>query len=133
ERESIINLLEEISGARMLFHYVRIGGVRNDVTDDWLRRVRAFVDDFISDKLPQYHRLITGNRLFVRRTKGIAVLTPEDAIAWGAAGPVLRGSGVARDLRKEIGRASCRERGGGSGGGGAVEDGDARAEANRGS
>jgi len=100
ERESIINLLEEISGARMLFHYVRIGGVRNDVTDDWLRRVRAFVDDFISDKLPQYHRLITGNRLFVRRTKGIAVLTPEDAIAWGAAGPVLRGSGVARDLRK---------------------------------
>ncbi|BAS27664.1 NADH dehydrogenase subunit D [Limnochorda pilosa] len=100
ERETIIDLLEEISGARMLFHYVRIGGVRNDVSDDWLRRVRAFIDDFQRDKLPEYHQLITGNRIFVHRTKGIAVLSPEDAIAWGAAGPVLRASKVPFDLRK---------------------------------
>lgn len=100
ERESIIDLLEEISGARMLFHYIRIGGVRNDVSDAWLRRVEAFVDDFLRDKLPEYHRLITGNRLFVRRTKDVAVLSREDAIAWGAAGPVLRASGVAHDIRK---------------------------------
>lgn len=100
EREAIIDLLEEISGARMLFHYVRIGGVRNDVSDDWLRRVRAFADDFLRDKLPEYHRLITGNRIFIHRTRGIATLSKEDAIAWGAAGPVLRASGVAFDVRK---------------------------------
>src|SRR5690606_6656228 len=81
-------------------NYFRIGGLRNDVPDGWLEKLSEFLDYFEKEAYPAYWDLLLTNDIFVRRTKGIAVLTKEQAIAYGASGPVLRGSGVKWDLRK---------------------------------
>ncbi|HEX6972046.1 MAG TPA: NADH-quinone oxidoreductase subunit D, partial [Limnochordia bacterium] len=99
ERERLLDIFESVTGARMLYNYFRIGGVRNDLTPEFEQRVLKFLDD-VEDRLHEYHQLVTGNRIFETRTKGIGILSAEDAIRWGASGPVLRGSGVAYDIRK---------------------------------
>src|SRR5690606_15083279 len=86
---------------RMLYNYLRIGGVRNDVPDGWLKKVEAFLDAFERNGYPQYIDLLFENEIFIRRSRHVGVLTPEQAIAWGASGPVLRATGVAWDLRKQ--------------------------------
>jgi NADH-quinone oxidoreductase subunit D len=101
EREDILRLFEAISGQRMMTSYFRIGGVALEPPLDFFDRVRKFADRFPS-KVDEYEGLLTGNPIWVMRTKGVAHLSAEDAIALGASGPTLRGSGVDLDLRRDM-------------------------------
>lgn len=99
ERERLLDLLERLCGARLTVTYPRIGGLKNDVNAEWLNDLYKFTDEFPA-KIDQYERLIDQNRIFLRRTKGIGVISAEEAINWGLSGPVIRGSGVPYDVRK---------------------------------
>ena len=100
QREKIYDIVEHASGQRFHSSYTRVGGVLFDVTNEWIDRVRDF-----AKALPATHaeldKLLTRNRIFIDRTKGIGVLSREDAISFGATGPIARASGVVRDLRKD--------------------------------
>ncbi len=99
ERETILDILELVSGQRMMTTYIRPGGLWRDVPEEFYDAVQSFLDSF-PKRIEQYHGLLTKNPLFVDRTKGIGVISAEDAVAWGLTGPTLRGSGVAYDNRK---------------------------------
>ncbi|MBC7429331.1 MAG: NADH-quinone oxidoreductase subunit D [Bacteriovorax sp.] len=99
DREEILRIFEELSGARMLYNYIWIGGVWNDINDDQLTRVKNFVDRF-EPELHKYHTLVGQNKIFIERTAHVGILTKEQCLDYGATGPVLRGSGVNWDLRK---------------------------------
>jgi NADH-quinone oxidoreductase subunit D len=99
EREKILRLFEELSGARLLYNYIWVGGVWNDITDAQLKMVQEFIDH-MGPETEKYYSLVSVNKIFVERTTNIGILTPEDCFAYGATGPVLRGSGVKWDLRK---------------------------------
>jgi NADH-quinone oxidoreductase subunit D len=99
EREMILDVFEELSGVRMMTSYICPGGLQADLTPDFDAKVRAFTSVF-PDRLQEYHDLLTNNQLWMERTKGVAVLSAEEAIAYGASGPVLRGSNVVWDIRK---------------------------------
>lgn len=99
EREEILKIFEMVSGQRMMTSYFRIGGLALEPPPGWLQRVERFVEMFPA-RIQEYEDLLTGNRIWHARTKGVGVLSAEDAIAWGVSGPSLRGSGVAYDLRK---------------------------------
>jgi NADH-quinone oxidoreductase subunit D len=101
EREDVLRLFEAISGQRMMTSYFRIGGVALEPPLDFFDRVRKFADRFPS-KVDEYEGLLTGNPIWVMRTKGVAHISAEDAIAMGASGPTLRGSGVDIDLRRDM-------------------------------
>ncbi len=101
EREDILRLFEAVSGQRMMTSYFRVGGVALEPPLDFFDRVRKFADRFPS-KVDEYEGLLTGNPIWVMRTKGVAKLSAEDAIAMGASGPTLRGSGVDFDLRRDM-------------------------------
>ena len=100
EREKILNLIEAASGGRMTPSYFRIGGVMMDLPAGFENRVRQFLDNF-HDALNTFDTLITGNTIWHSRTKGIGIISREDAIDWGLTGPSLRGSGVDLDLRRD--------------------------------
>lgn len=99
EREEIMNLFELTAGGRLMPNYLRIGGLIRDLEDGFLERLRAFTEHF-DERVDEYEELLTKNPIYVDRTKGIGVLPLEDAIALGASGPVIRGSGMAWDVRK---------------------------------
>lgn len=99
EREKILNLIEAASGGRMTPSYFRIGGLMMDLPAGFEARVKQFLDDF-PDALNTFDTLITGNTIWHKRTKGIGIISKEDAIDWGLTGPSLRGSGVELDLRR---------------------------------
>lgn len=99
EREKLMGFYERVSGARMHANYIRPGGVAQDLPAGLLEDIAAFCDPFIKF-LDDLETLLTDNRIFKQRTVGIGVLSKEDALAWGASGPMLRASGVAWDLRK---------------------------------
>ena len=99
EREEILRLFEAISGQRMMTSYFRIGGVALEPPLDFFDRVE--IADIFPSKVDEYENLLTGNPIWVMRTKGVARLTAEDALALGASGPTLRGSGVDIDLRRD--------------------------------
>ncbi len=99
EREMILDIFEEVSGVRMMTSYICPGGLQADLTPDFEKKVRAFTSVF-PDRLQEYHDLLTNNQLWLERTKGVCILSAEDAIAYGASGPVLRGSNVVWDIRK---------------------------------
>jgi len=99
DREMILDLFEEICGARLTYNYLRIGGVAADVTGHWLEKVKAFID-YLPPMLQEIDDLLTGNEIFILRTQGIGVITAEQAIDYGLTGPMLRASGVARDVRQ---------------------------------
>jgi NADH dehydrogenase I D subunit len=99
EREKILDLFEKLCGARLTVSYTRIGGLKNDVDDKWLEDVYQFTKEFPM-RVEQYETLIDKNRIWLRRTKGIGVISAEEAINWGLSGPTLRGSGVPYDIRK---------------------------------
>jgi NADH-quinone oxidoreductase subunit D len=99
EREMILDIFEYISGVRMMTSYICPGGLQADVPVGFDKLVRNFTDVFAA-RLQEYHDLLTNNQLWLERTKGVGYLSVEDAIAYGASGPVLRGSGVVWDLRK---------------------------------
>jgi len=100
EREVICDLLEEISGGRLLFGYIRIGGVSDDITPKFVKDCRAFLGQFVP-KLDALNELLSYNQIFVRRTADVGVLSAEKAIAYGCTGPILRASGVDWDLRRD--------------------------------
>lgn len=100
ERELILDLFEEFCGARLTYNSMRVGGLPQDIPPGWDRKVLAFCD-IMDAKLPEYEQLLTNNRIWLDRTKGIGVISGEDAIAIGLSGPPLRGSGVKRDIRKD--------------------------------
>jgi NADH-quinone oxidoreductase subunit D len=99
EREKILNLIEAASGGRLTPSYFRIGGLMMDLPSGFERRVQQFLDGFTSS-LAEFHTLLTGNKIFQRRTQGVGYISAEDAIDWGLSGPCLRGSGVALDIRR---------------------------------
>ena len=99
EREVIMELFEHLTGARLTVSYPRIGGVRNDVSQEFIDKAYAFADE-LPEHLEEYETLIDQNRIWLKRTKGIGVISAEDAISWGLTGPMLRGSGVDYDVRK---------------------------------
>jgi NADH-quinone oxidoreductase subunit D len=99
ERELILDLFEEFCGARLTYNSMRIGGLLEDVPRGWTDRVRHFLKIFPA-RQREYEQLLTVNRIWLGRTKGVGVLSPEDAVALGVSGPTLRGSGVDYDVRK---------------------------------
>ncbi len=99
EREELLKILEYVSGQRMMTSYFRIGGLALEPPPGWLDRVDRFLRLFHS-RLPEYETLLTNNRIWQARTKGVGVISAEDAIALGVTGPVLRSTGVAYDVRK---------------------------------
>ncbi len=99
EREKILNLIEAASGGRLTPSYFRIGGLMMDLPSGFERRVKQFLDGF-PKALDDFKKLITGNRIFQKRTQGVGFISSEDAIDWGLSGPSLRGSGVALDIRR---------------------------------
>jgi NADH-quinone oxidoreductase subunit D len=99
EREMILDVFEYISGVRMMTSYICPGGLQADLPSKFDEKVRAFTSVF-PQRLREYHDLLTNNQLWLERTRGVAKLSKEDAIAYGATGPVLRGSGVLWDIRK---------------------------------
>jgi len=100
QREKILNLIEAASGGRMTPSYFRIGGLMMDLPAGFERRTKQFLEDFPA-ALDQLETLVTGNTIWQSRTKGIGVITAEEAIDWGLTGPCLRGSGVNLDLRRD--------------------------------
>jgi NADH-quinone oxidoreductase subunit D len=100
ERERICDLFEEICGARLTYHFVRIGGVMADMPPGWLERVQQFLDYF-EPRIDEYDELLSYNKIFFKRTADVGVLPAEMAIAYGVTGPILRGSGVEWDVRKD--------------------------------
>jgi NADH-quinone oxidoreductase subunit D len=99
EREKILDLFEELTGARMMVNYMRFGGCRVDASPQWLEKARGLVA-----RLPQFvdefERLLTGNEILMARTQGVGVLSAELAVNAGVTGPMLRAAGVNYDLRK---------------------------------
>jgi len=101
ERETINDLIEELCGARLTYNYHRIGGVAYDMPERWRDKVLHFLDHF--DRfLEEFDRLISFNEIYVRRLANVAVITREQAIAYGLSGPNLRGSGVDFDVRRDF-------------------------------
>lgn len=100
EREKILDLFEEACGARLTYSYITLGGLTADLPPGWLQKCEAFLDQF-EPIIQEYHALLTTNAIFVKRTAGIGVLSREMAIDYGTSGPVLRGSGVDQDLRRD--------------------------------
>jgi NADH-quinone oxidoreductase subunit D/NADH-quinone oxidoreductase subunit C/D len=99
ERESINDIMEETCGARLTMNYIVPGGVMYDIHPNFQKRVKAFIQLFNS-KVDEYDDLVTGNIIFQNRTKGVGILSKEDAISYGCTGPVGRASGVQCDIRK---------------------------------
>jgi NADH-quinone oxidoreductase subunit D len=99
ERESIIDVYEACGGQRMMTSYIRIGGLAHELPVDFDKKVRRVVKK-VNEGLADYENLLTNNEIFINRTRNVAVISAEDAIAWSLSGPMLRGSGVKHDLRK---------------------------------
>jgi NADH-quinone oxidoreductase subunit D len=101
EREDLLRLFEMVSGQRMMTSYFRIGGLALEPPLGFFERVKHFADRF-PEKVDEYEGLLTSNPIWVERTKKVAYLSPEDAIALGATGPTLRASGIDWDLRRDM-------------------------------
>jgi NADH-quinone oxidoreductase subunit D len=101
EREDILRIFEMVSGQRMMTSYFRIGGIALEPPIGCFEKVRDFAGRFPS-KVDEYENLLTGNPIWGMRTKGVAKISAEDALALGASGPTLRGSGVDFDLRRDM-------------------------------
>ena len=99
EREEIMNLFELTAGGRLMPNYLRIGGLIRDLEDGFVERLRTFTDHF-DRRVDEYEELLTKNAIYMDRTKGIGLLSKEDAIAMGASGPMARASGINWDIRK---------------------------------
>jgi NADH-quinone oxidoreductase subunit D len=120
EREIILDLFEETCGARLTYSYLTIGGATHDLPDEiempdglasligkhkgerlpFLEVIEIFLQ-WLELRIKEYHTLLTRNMIFISRTAGMGILTPEMAVSYGCTGPVLRGSGVDFDLRRD--------------------------------
>lgn len=101
ERELVLSFFEKVTGLRMNHNYIRVGGVAADLPPDWQADVLSLCDE-IEPRLDEYDDLLTGQPIFLERTQGVGVLSPEEAIALSATGPILRSTGVDWDLRKDM-------------------------------
>jgi NADH-quinone oxidoreductase subunit D len=99
EREEILKIFEKYCGARLTTHAFRIGGLQYETYDGFESEVKRFCNDF-DHRIDEYETLLTQNRIWTGRTKGVGPLSAADAIAMGVTGPVLRASGVQWDIRK---------------------------------
>jgi NADH-quinone oxidoreductase subunit D len=99
EREEILRIFENYCGARLTTHAFRIGGLQYETYDGFEEQVKAFCNYF-PPKIDEYETLLTGNRIWLERTKGVGILTADEAIDMSVTGPLLRASGVKFDLRK---------------------------------
>jgi len=99
DRERILQLFNELCGARLTYNYMRVGGVKWDAPEGWIDKVKAFVKSMYG-KLDDYHALVSGNEIFLSRIKGVGAYDAETAIAYGLSGANLRSTGVKWDLRK---------------------------------
>lgn len=100
EREDILRIFEMFSGQRMMTSYIRIGGLALEPPRGWHKRITTFIDGFPS-KVDEYEDLLTENRIWIGRTKGVGVMTVADMLEWGVTGPMLRAGGLKYDARKE--------------------------------
>jgi len=100
EREGAIALLERLSGARLTYNWFRYGGVKNDLPDGWLDELAKWIP-YMRDRIAEYEGLLRDNDILKLRTVGVGVLDPEVGKAYGCSGPMLRGSGVDWDLRRD--------------------------------
>jgi NADH-quinone oxidoreductase subunit D len=99
ERELILDIYEACGGQRMMTTFIRIGGLAHDLPRDFEAKVRNILK-IIPERLKDYETLLTANEIWIQRTKGVAVISAEEAINWSLSGPMLRGSGVNYDVRK---------------------------------
>ena len=99
ERELLLNINEMLAGFRMFPSYIRVGGLREDLPPGFHDAVRAFLDRFPA-KLDEYEDLLTQNQIWLKRTRGVGVLSREDTLAYGLVGPMARAAGVPYDVRK---------------------------------
>jgi len=99
DRERLLGIIEAICGARMHPNWFRIGGVAQDLPQGWDRLVADFIT-YLRPRMDEYDTLVMRNRIFRMRTQGVGACTPDEAIEWGATGPVLRACGVEWDFRK---------------------------------
>ena len=99
ERELLLNINEMIAGFRLFPSYMRVGGLREDLPRGFHEAVRSFLDRF-AGKLDEYEDLLTNNEIYLKRTRGVGVITKEDAVAWSLLGPIARAAGVGYDVRK---------------------------------
>ncbi len=99
DRESILDILEDITGSRLTYSYFRVGGVMKDIDDTFIEKTRGFIQQLRS-RFPMYETLVNNNVILHHRMKGIAVISEDMARQYGVTGAVLRGSGIAYDVRK---------------------------------
>ncbi|MCH8994574.1 MAG: NADH-quinone oxidoreductase subunit D [Chloroflexi bacterium] len=99
EREKILDLFEMTCGARLTLNYVRIGGVSFDIPDEFMPQLRALLDE-LPDRIAEYEQLLVDNEILLLRSRDVGVLSPELAMNASMSGPMLRGSGIAWDIRK---------------------------------
>jgi NADH-quinone oxidoreductase subunit D len=99
EREQLLNINEMLAGFRMFPSYLRIGGLREDLPSGFHQAVKKWLDAF-PGHLREYEDLLTKNQIWIKRTKGVGVMTADDAMTYGLVGPMARAAGVAYDVRK---------------------------------
>lgn len=100
EREKLYDIFELISGARFTTSYTRIGGVAFDIPPEAIQKIKEWAKDF-PNELAYFEKLVHRNRIFINRMAGIGIIEPQKAINLGLTGPVLRGCGIPRDLRRD--------------------------------
>ncbi|MCH7520843.1 MAG: NADH-quinone oxidoreductase subunit D [Candidatus Marinimicrobia bacterium] len=100
DRERVLDLFEYTCGARLLYNYIWVGGLSHDLPLNFRQYAQEFIDYF-EPKIEEYNRILTYNKIFIERTGDVGVLPAEVAISYGCSGPVLRGSGVKWDLRRD--------------------------------
>jgi NADH-quinone oxidoreductase subunit D len=98
DRESILSLFESLGGSRFNVNYMRVGGVLHDLPKGWLQECEAFLDQF-EKNYAELDALLTGNEIVMARTQGVGYIDPQQAVAYGLTGPMLRASGINWDLR----------------------------------
>jgi NADH-quinone oxidoreductase subunit D len=100
EREKMLDLYEQLCGARLTYSYITVGGVMVDLPRGWLQRCEQVLDE-LTPVIDELHAVLTSNAILIRRAAAVGILSPEMAINYGCTGPVLRGSGVNWDLRRD--------------------------------
>ncbi|MCX8114803.1 MAG: NADH-quinone oxidoreductase subunit D, partial [Burkholderiaceae bacterium] len=99
-RDAIYEHLADLTGARVTYSYGRIGGLARDLPEGWLERLEQILGQF-DEFVGRVHGLMDRNRIFIERMRDVGVISKADAINWGYTGPILRSTGVPRDLRKD--------------------------------